>query len=421
MRASPPYVVPYPALGSDFGEAELAAVAEVLGSGARLSCGPRREQFERQFQSLVGSRYAFSLTSGTAALEMATYLLGLRPGDEVIATPQTYQATIQPLLALDVSVRFCDIDPLTLNLDARHLADLVTPRTRAIYLVHYGGLPADMNPIRHIADRHGLVVVEDCAHALGATYFGQPAGSLGHIGCFSFQSSKNITTLGEGGMITFDRCDWADVIRRIRAIEADADFVYASAQFGPYRKPGRALNEHEKNAYTHACTTVRCAGTNSTLSEVAAAVGTVQLGRLDELNERRSRITGMLDAGISELPGVRVCRTPSGYRSACHLYTFFVDARTGLTREAVAWALEDLGVEIQLRYFPLHLLPEWRMKGHGFGECPVAERLWFEEHLNLPCYPMLTNDQVAYLVEAVGIAVERALDGRGRMGRSGRE
>jgi perosamine synthetase len=402
------YRVPYPAVGSEFGEPEMAAIAEVLRSAETLSCGPRRDRFEEDFRALVGTRHALSLSSCTSALQIATHLIGLEPGDEVIATPQTYQATISMLLEMEVTVRFCDIDPDTLNLDPQRLPELVTPRTRAIYLLHYGGLCADMDPIMALAERHGLVVVEDCAHALGARYLGRSAGSLGHIGCFSFQSSKNISTLGQGGMIAFDRDDWAETVRRIRAIEPDADFVPARPRFGPYREPRRPLNQHEKNAFTHDCTALRAGGTNSTLGEVAAAVGSVQLGRLAELNRRRQQITDALDEGLSTLPGIRVRPTPPGHESACHLYTFFAAPDAGPSREAIAWALEDLGVEMQLRYFPLHLLPEWRRRGGGFGQCPIAERLWFEEHLNLPCYPQLTDAQVAYMVEAVGTAIGRA-------------
>jgi perosamine synthetase len=400
------YRVPYPAIGSRLGAEEVAAVAEVLRSGDTLSCGQRREQFEASFRALVGTRYAFSLTSCTTALELATCLIGFRPGDEVICTPQTYQATIEPLLDLDVRVRFCDIDPDTLNLEPRCLQALVTPRTRAIYLVHYGGLCAAMDPIMEVAELHGLVVVEDCAHALGASYFGRSAGALGHIGCFSFQSSKNITTLGEGGMITFDRDDWADIVARIRGNEPDADFVPSSSPLSPYGPPPTELYEHHKNAYTHDCTALRSGGTNATLGEVAAAVGTVQLRKLEELNRRRREVTSKLDDGLSGLAGVRVLTPPPEHESACHLYTFFVSARAGLSRALVARALEDFGIEMQLRYFPLHLLPEWRRKGHGVGECPVAERLWFEEHLNLPCYPMLTDEQVDIMIEAVTRAVE---------------
>jgi perosamine synthetase len=219
------YVVPYLARGSVFGDVEFDALRAVLASDETLSCGKQRDLFEEEFASYIGVPYAVSVTNCTVALEMATYLVGLQPGDEVIAATQTYQATIQPLLGLgDITVRFCDIDPDSLNVDPECVRALAGPRTRAIYLVHHGGVCADMDPIMRVAEEHGIIVIEDSAHALGGHYNGRIPGALGHIGCFSFQSYKNISTLGEGGMITVREPRWNEILRRIRAIEPDADF-----------------------------------------------------------------------------------------------------------------------------------------------------------------------------------------------------
>ncbi|MGW7557139.1 DegT/DnrJ/EryC1/StrS family aminotransferase, partial [Streptomyces rimosus] len=194
------YVVPWGKRGSILAEAEVAVLTELIHEDTPLSMGGRRERFERSFAGTVGSKHAISVTSGTVALELAIRMLDLEPGDEVIATPQTYQATVQPLLDYDVRVRFCDIDPDTLNIDASAVEALITPRTKALLLVHYGGCPAEMDAIMALARRHGFLVLEDCAHALGARYRGRAPGSLADIATFSFQNAKNITTLGEGGM-----------------------------------------------------------------------------------------------------------------------------------------------------------------------------------------------------------------------------
>ena len=209
-RAPGSYVVPRCGRGSVLGAEEAAALTELVNSATSLSAGTHRERFERRFAEYVGTRHALSVTSGTVALDLAMQLLDLAEGDEVITTPQTYQATVQPLLRTPARVRFCDVDPVSLNIDPARLAELITDRTRAIVLVHYGGWPAEMAEITALARPRGILVVEDCAHALGSGYHGRRPGSLGDIGCFSFHSSKNITTLGEGGMITFDRDDWAE-------------------------------------------------------------------------------------------------------------------------------------------------------------------------------------------------------------------
>lgn len=397
------YEIPYPRLGSTFGAEELAVLAEVLGSGLPLSAGRWREAFEHQFRNWVGSAHAFSVTSGTVALDIAIRLLDLRAGDEVIATPQTYQATVQALLGTRVVVRFCDVSPNSLNLDPARLAELITDRTRAVLLVHYGGLPAEMAEIMALTRPRGIVVVEDCAHALGASYRGARPGVLADIGCFSFHSSKIITTLGEGGMITFDRNDWAERVDRIRGNECDG--IYRPAP-NPLPEVPKAL--YPGRAHTHTCLAVRDAGTNATMSEPAAAVGTVQLARIGELGNRRRAIAEAIDAQVRELPELHTQAVPAGVTHARHLYTCFTAPDSGVSRDAFVMALEELGVQVWLRYFPLHLLPEWRARGHHLGECRTAERIWFEELVNLPLHPAMTDSQVERLLTAVRKAVAMA-------------
>lgn len=401
------YTVPYASVGTIIDDRELAAVREVLRSGQPLSQGGIRLRFEERFGKHIGTRHAISVTSGTVALELAIRLLDLAPGDEVITTPQTYQATIQPLLDLDVRVRFADICPDTANIDPDRVAELVTARSRAIILVHYGGLPADMDRLMRIAARHDLVVIEDAAHALGSLYRGRRPGSIGHLGCFSFHSSKNITTLGEGGMITLNGDGWAERLQRVRANQADMLLHDNRQTFGQSTMPPPgALYPGE--AYTHDCLGVRRAGTNATLSEPAAAVGLVQLDKLAELVTRRQAIAAYLAAELDGFEGVRTQAVPTDVQSAYHLFTFFVDP-DHIDRDELVRCLAAQGVQTYLRYFPLHLLPEWRARGHRHGECPVAERLWFSEHMNLPCHPSLSDAQVELLATALGCALTKVI------------
>ena len=396
------YHVPYLPVGSTFGHEEVDAVARILRAGEDLSCGPERDAFEAEFAAHTGAAYALSLANCTIALEMATYLLNLQPGDEVVAATQTYQANVTPLLGVPVTVRFCDIDPDTLNVSPQAFAGLVTERTRALYLVHHGGVPADMDPIMDVANRHGIRVVEDCAHALGARYHGRVPGTLGHLGCWSFQSYMNLSTLGEGGALTLADPAWADLVNRIRAIEPDADFQPRhTSPFPNHATPADAVERHAKNAYVEDCAALRHPGTNSTLPEPAAAVGRVQLRRLDAFVARRGQIADRLDRGLKGISGIRVQPRRAGVDSAHHLYTCFLDPATGVDRDAFVARLDARGVQIQLRYFPVHLLPEWRRLGHGVGECPVAERVWFREQVNLPIYPQLEDWQIDFMVETV--------------------
>ncbi|MFD3478735.1 DegT/DnrJ/EryC1/StrS family aminotransferase [Streptomyces sp. NPDC058695] len=402
------YRVPFARRGSVLGEADLAALAELVRAEGTLTAGVWRDRFEERFRERIGARHALTVTSGTVALELATRLLDLAPGDEVIATPQTFQATIQPLLNHDVRVRFCDVDRDTLNMDPDVLETLITDRTRAVFLVHYGGNPADMDRIMAIARRHNAIVVEDSAHGIGALYKGRHPGALADIGCFSFHSTKNITTLGEGGMITLARDEWAERVLRIRDNEVDGVYTARTDLTGepPALLPWMKFAD---SVYGRTAVGIRGAGTNATMSEAAAAVGVVQLDSLDRFVERRRWIASRLDEALSAFPGVRLHRATADSRHAYHLYTFFLtDGRE--VREHFVRAVDLLGVEVQLRYFPLHLSPEWRLRGHGAGECPNAERVWFEEHMNLPCHPGLTDDQVDHLVTSVTQALHEAYE-----------
>lgn len=394
------YVVPAPQLGSRLGEAEVAALGGLIRSGAGLSQGEVRGEFERELREHFGTRHALTVTSGTVALALAVHLLDLNPGDEVIVTPQTFKATADPLLGREVTVRFCDVEPDGLNLDVDALESLITERTRALILVHYGGRPAEMDRITALARRRGITVVEDCAHAFGAVYRGRRPGSLGDIGCFSLHSSKNITTLGEGGVLTFDRDDWAQRVERIRSNATDGDYLDAPLPIGPYRRAEPWMMWTD-DSYERLCASVRLPGSNATLSEAGAAVGLVQLRRLEDLVARRRWIAGRLDATLREFPQIRLPRVPDHIRHPYHLYTFFVDPESGVRRDDVIAGLEQGGVQIQLRYFPLHLRPEWRGRGHRYGECPVAERIWFREQMNLPCYPAMTDRQVEHLIQTL--------------------
>jgi perosamine synthetase len=206
-------------------------------------------------------------------------------------------------------------------------------------------------------------------------------------------------------MITVSDPNHARVLSRIIAIEPDADFSPVSqSPFNNFAEPVDGIERHAKNAYAEQCHTLRHPGTNSTLAEPAAAVGRVQLGKLDSFVNRRREIANRLDEGLGDLPGVRLQPRLEAVESSHHLYTFFIAQEAGINRDVLARRLDADGIQIQLRYFPTHLLPEWRRLGHGLGECPVAERIWFHEQMNLPIYPQLEDWQVDFMVDSVRVA-----------------
>jgi dTDP-4-amino-4,6-dideoxygalactose transaminase len=317
----------------------------------------------------------------------------------------TYEATIWGLLDHGCAVTFCDIDPETLCLSARDLDRAVTERTKAIFVTHYGGVMADMDELRSISDRHGVALVEDCAHAIGATYRGRAAGSIGDFGCFSFQSLKHISTLGQGGLITVADDELAARLRTLRSGRPDAVFSPRKNPV-PFTESGdlgriAGADTHEKNAYTHDCVAIRAGGLNAVLGEPAAAVGRAQLRKAADLLAERRRIADVLDKRLKEIPGVHVPSIPLDREHAHWLYAFLVAPGARLTRNELVSGLSEAGIEIILRFFPLHLLPEWRDRPGTRALCPMAERVWFQQLVNLPFYPGLTDDQIDYMVETI--------------------
>ncbi|MFY1691152.1 DegT/DnrJ/EryC1/StrS family aminotransferase [Plantactinospora sp. WMMB782] len=407
MTLSTALAVPYPMLGAPQGEAETAAVAAVLTSGNRLAGGPVRDRFEEQLRDYLDAGCVATTPNCTYALWLATQTLDLRPGDEVVASSLTYQATVAPLLGIGVRVRFADIDPGTLNLDPDSVAAQIGPATRAVFVTHYGGNPAGVAAIAEIAQRHGIPVVEDAAHALGAHSAGRMAGTWG-LGCFSFGSSKNLTTLGQGGAICVrDPSPTLLVaIEQLRSLEPYCDFRdldhggAAGTPLDSHLAPTDGILRHEKNAYTAECVNLRGSGFNGSLGEPACAAGGVQLSRVEEFNGRRREIAERLDAAVGSLGWASTQRVPADSVSSHHLYALLLDDRD-VERDEFVRALAALGIEMQLRYFPAHLLPEWRLGGSGLGDCPVTEDVWFHRLVNLPIYPMLSDRQVEYMIEAL--------------------
>lgn len=406
------FVVPYAGVSNALGADEIAAVTRALRQQT-LSMGPLGRQFEERFAGMLGARHAQATSSCTTALFLAAQVLGLEAGDEVITTPQTFWVTTWPLQARGCTVRFADVDPDSLNIDPDSVASLVTPRTRSIWVVHHGGRAVDMDPIIEIAAKYGLSVVEDCAHAPGATYKGRRVGTIGDIGCFSFHSLKNMTT-GEGGAFVTSDDALAEKARELGTIHTWGPQVERGTdRIGPYRRPAYYQDPHVRSAFTKSYRDDRyLIGNNYRMSEVSAALGLAQLEKLEQLNKRRQKIAQRLDEGLAGVPGITVQRRRPEAPSIYHLYTIFYDAAVvGAAKDDFIKLLEQVeGIEIVLRYFPIHLLPEFRALGHEFGECPVAEKAYFEHQVQLPIYTQLTDRQIDHMITGVRRTV-RTLSG----------
>ncbi|MQA04448.1 MAG: aminotransferase DegT [Streptosporangiales bacterium] len=409
------YVVPYSGISNRMGEAEARAVLDALAQDT-LAMGPHNAEFEGRFGELLGARHVQATSSCTTALFLAAQVLQLGPGDEVITTPQTFWVTTWPLQARGCTIRFADIDPDTLNIDPSTIEPLITERTRSIWVVHYGGQAVEMDPVMELARRYGLTVVEDCAHVPGATYKGRELGTIGDIGCFSFHSVKNMTT-GEGGAFVTSDDTYAEMARDLGTIHVwGRTEERADPRIGPYGQPAYYRDAHVRTSYTRDYVDGNyLVGNNYRMSELSAALGVAQLGRLDELNDARRAIARRLDEGLAGVPGIGVQTERPHAPHIYHLYTLFYDPHVvGADKDDFIRHLQEVeGIEIVLRYFPIHLLAEFRALGHGYGECPVAERVYFDHQVQLPIYPHLTAEQVDHMIGAVRRAVKTLGSRRG--------
>lgn len=401
------YVVPEYGLGATYDFREMEAIARSLQEDG-YGGGRYLREFQEKFAAFVGTKHCIATVSGTTALHMVAHALDLGPDTEVICTPQTFQATMLPFLLRGVPVRFCDIEADTLCPDPTTVERLITPRTRALYVMHYGGMPCDMDPFLEIAQRHGLVVVEDAAHAPGAVYKGQRIGGISHATCFSFGSLKNMTLLGQGGAVTTNDDALAEKLSTFvgRGIHGERE-ERPETTLGPYPMPEPRYRDHSGDAYTHDYVSIDTVGWNLAPCAAQAAVGLVQLAKLDEMNAIRRSLVARYKAGLGQIEGMRFQRETPDRQSIYHLFPIFFDQReTGVGHDDLIRAIDARGVMVNNRFFPCHLTSYMRPQGHKFGDCPVAERVWFEQQINLPISPLHTPAQIDYAVEAITEAVK---------------
>jgi perosamine synthetase len=343
------------------GEEEKQAVLEVLESGV-LAQGPRVQAFEEAFAKYCGVKYAVATSSGTTALHVALLAHGIGPEDEVITTPFTFIASANSILYVGARPVFVDIDLVTFNIRPDLLEAAITPHTKAIMPVHLFGLPVDMNPIMEMAERYGLVVIEDACQAHGAEYRGKRVGGFG-TGCFSFYPTKNITA-AEGGMITTDDEEIAERCRVIR-------------QHGMRRR-----YYHDE------------LGFNFRMTDVHAAIGLAQMGKLERFNEARIANARYLS---EHLRGVVIPAVPEGRRHVFHQYTVRVpDGR----RDAVLDGLKERGIGTGVYYpVPIHRQHFYRDMGYDLTLPEAEQAAW--EVLSLPIHPGLSLTDLEMMVDAV--------------------
>ncbi len=388
MVATPQAIEPIVSFARpDISEAEIQSVLATLRSGW-LTSGPRVDAFEREFADYIGARHAVAVSSCTAALHLSLLAAEVGPGSEVITTPLTFCATANAVIHCGARPVFADVDVDTMNLDPDAVAQVITSRTGAILPVHFAGRPADVNALEYLARRSDAQLIEDAAHALGASTAGVRVGAFGDFTCFSFYSTKNLTT-GEGGMVTTASAEWAAAVR-----VASRHGIKQSAW--SRQSPDRAPDYE-----------VVCPGFKYNMTDLQAAIGLEQLARFDRLLARREAIWLRYDEALADLPVTRPTAVPAGIVHGHHLYTILVDpAACGWSRSELQQFLGRRGIQTSIHFRALHLYPYYAERfGLRRGMFPNAE-LISDRTLSLPLSSTLTDAEVDRVVAALTHALK---------------
>jgi len=366
----------------DIGDEEIRSVVETLRSGW-LTTGAKVKKFEEDFARYTSAPYAVAVNSGTAALHLALEAIGIKEGDEVIIPTMTFTATAEVVLYFKAKPVLVDCQPDALNIDPEQIEKSITEKTKAIIPVHFGGQPCDMQRILRIARNYDLKVIEDAAHALPAGYGGKRVGTIGDITCFSFYATKTITT-GEGGMATTNNPEWADRMRMmsLHGISHDA--------WKRYTKEGSWYYE------------VLYPGFKYNLTDIAAAIGIVQLRQCDSFCQARQRIATAYDEGFRDLEEIErpVCR--SDRQHAWHLYVIKINPdRLQIDRNGFIETLKEKGIGTSVHFIPLHLHPYYRDTfGYAPHDFPKSTEA-FHRIVSLPIYPKMTGSDISRIIDTV--------------------
>ena len=356
---------------------DIQAVVDVLQSDF-LTTGPKIAEFEQTVADYVGAKYAVAISNGTSALHAACFAAGIGPGDEVITTPLTFAASANCVLYCGGTPVFTDVDPKTYNIDPEDIRRKITDRTKAIIAVHLAGQPCDMDAIHSIAREHGLIVIEDGAHALGSVYKGKKVGSMSHISTFSFHPVKPITT-GEGGMIVTDKENFYKKMVLFRSHGITRDDSMMTRNDGPW------FYQQFDLGYNYRITDIQC------------ALGCSQMKKLDRFLARRKEIVARYNEAFADCDNIITPYQLSDTESGWHLYIVQVK---NCDRRQVFEAMREKGIGVNVHYIPVYMHPYYQEHGYENVHCANAEEI-YSHIISLPLYPGLTSEQQDYVIDTL--------------------
>lgn len=364
---------------------EQAEMDEVLDSmkSAWLGTGPKVHRFEKEFACYKNIDHVAAVGSCTAALHLSCLSLGIDPGDEIITTPMTFCATVNAIIHAGARPVLADIDPVTLNIDVREIKKKITPKTRAVIVVHFAGRPCDMDPIVALAKSHKISLIEDCAHAIETEYKGKKAGTIGDLGCFSFYATKNITT-GEGGMV-------------ISHDEQKISRIKTMALHGLSRD---AWNRYSDSGYKHYY--VEEVGFKYNMMDLQAAIGIHQLRRIDTYWERRRQIWDQYIEAFGDLAIELPSPAEPGTRHAYHLFTIRIsNEKAGIARDTFLEEMTTRNIGVGVHYLSIPEHPFYRREFSWRPEDFPHAHSFGKETVSLPISPKLSDRDVEDVIGAV--------------------
>ncbi len=382
----------FPAIQTRYTEKEIKEIANAIRNAKTLSMGPYLKAFEEQFAAYLNVKHAVGVVNASSALELAVMLLDIREGDEVILPAHTFTSTALPFLRRKVRIVFADIDPDTWVMDVEDAEKKISSKTRVIVPVHLYGLPVQMDKLKSLAESHGLFIIEDCAQSPGAEFNGKKVGVFGHVGCFSFHGQKNITTLGEGGMIVTNSDDFAEKILGLRKIG---------------QRPYKTQTKYWLPAMTNVIEAIpSMVPFNFALSEIQAYAGSLLLKRLDKNNEKRRKIRNQIYQALTHHPELVFQKFPSNCTSACHLLpACFKGESFKKTRDDLIELLyTEYGIKSVIQYYPLYRYELFQKHGYISAECPRTDH-FFDHMVSFPFGSDLTDREVNYLIDSIDAAI----------------
>ena len=378
-----------------YGEDDIQAVVDCMRANATLSNGVHMAEFEKKFAAYIGVEHAFAMDNATNCLQMAAYLIGFEPGDEVIVPGYTFVSSASTMAKAGAKIVWGDMDPDNWNLSPADLERKITPNTKAVVVVHLLGMPAKMDELMPIIRKHNLILIEDCAQAIGASINGRKVGSYGDFACFSFHTAKNITTLGEGGMLVVRDKKYADMVAGMRFVGTHP-YEETPERKARYWYPAMSCVDFDREGLWPC---------NYSMPEPACACGVSQLNKVEAISESLLAQGMKIRKAFEDTPEITFCSIPEGVRHVHHQFVLHFEGANGYDRnDLLDITTKKYGIRNIVQYYPLYRYPLFVRGGFGDHDCPVLDA-WWDNSFSFPWWGNMSESDMNYFITCTKAAI----------------